>query len=132
MMKLFRCVRSYGVEPGVITAEQNALSIDYQNLLPRQALREYPTLTRRAMQAHYRGSPMPRSISPSQHKIANETFYQRLFEHPHYELLSKVLANPDQYSDAENCWANIETGWIVLETPGVIGDWLIISLIGSL
>lgn len=72
-----------------------------------------------------------RTLSPSQERIASDTFAQRMIEHPHSELLEDILVNPDMHSDAENCWAIIEVSWIAIKEPGIIGDWLIIWLLSS-
>lgn len=112
-------------------SEQTSLGLSYQNQLSMPALREYLTLNRKAIHAHYTGSPNKRSLSPSQERIASDTFTQRLIEHPHSELLGEILTNPDRYSDAENCWAITEVGWIAINEPGIVGDWLIIWLMDS-
>jgi hypothetical protein len=120
------------VNSTLTASQQTAIGIDYQNQLTRPELREYLALTRKAFRAHYAGAPMERSITPSQREIASDTFTKRLSEHQHREVLTQIVANPDRYSDAENCWAIVEIGWIAIEEPGIVGDWLIISMMKTL
>ena len=112
-------------------SEQTNVGIGYQNQLSRESLREYLALTRRAIHAHYSNSSTGRSISPSQEKIASDTYLQRMLDHPHSEILIEILATPDRYTDAENCWALSEASLIAVEEPGIIGDWLMIWLINQ-
>ena len=105
-------------------AETTEMVLAYQRNLSSEDLRQYLDLNARAMLAHFRDSPLPKTVSPSQREIAEIQFERALEQHPHFDLISKISLRPEAHSDAENCWAATEALWVAIEQDGIAGDWL--------
>ena len=114
------------IENRLSAAEATDLAMAYQKTLSREDLRQYLDLTARALLAHFRDSPLPKTISPSQGRIAAEQFERALGQHPHFDLIARISLRPSAYSAAENCWMSVQSLWVAIEQEGIIGDWLMI------